>query len=42
MKTCEFLLEQFYDVMKYIIEDQPSQRVKLISYEKTTLLYKLL
>jgi hypothetical protein len=22
MKTCEFLLEQFYDVMKYIIEDQ--------------------
>ena len=21
MKTCEFLLEQFYDVMKYIIED---------------------
>ena len=42
MKTCEFLLEQFYDVMKYIIEDQPQQRVKLISYEKTTLLYKLL
>ena len=42
MKTCEFLLEQFYDVMKYIIEDQPHQRIKLVVNEKTALLYRLL
>ena len=42
MKTCDYVLEQLYEVVKYLVEDQPQQRVRLNSKEKLQLLTRLI
>ena len=41
IKTCDYILEQLYEVVKYLVEDQIDQRVKLNSKEKLNLLIRL-
>lgn len=41
MKTCDYISEQLYEVVKYLVEDQPEQRVRLNAKEKLTLLNRL-
>ena len=34
MKTCDYILEQLYQVVKYLVQDQPEQLVKINYKEK--------
>lgn len=42
MKTCDYILEQLYEVVKYLVEDQTEQRVRLNSKEKLQLVLRLI
>lgn len=41
-KTCDYILEQLYEIIKYLVEDQPEQRVRLNAKEKLQLLNRLI
>jgi len=41
-KTCEYILEQLYEVTKLLIIDSPEEKIKLAANEKINWLYKLL
>ena len=41
IKTCDFVLNHLFDVVKYLVEDQPGQRAKLNTKEKLQLLNRL-
>jgi len=41
-KTCEYILEQLYEVTKLLIIDRPDDKIKLVANEKINWLYKLL
>jgi len=42
MKTCDYVLEQLYEVVKYLVEDQSEQRVCLNAKEKLGMLNRLI
>jgi len=41
-KTCEYILEQLYEITKLLVIDQPNEKIKLVANEKINWLYKLL
>jgi hypothetical protein len=41
-KTCEYILEQLYEVTKLLVIDSPEDKIKLVANEKINWLYKLL
>ena len=42
MKTCDYIMEQAYFIIKYLVEDQPEQRIRLNAKEKLQLFNRLI
>ena len=41
-KTCDYILEQLYEITKLLVIDSPEDKIKLVVNEKINWLYKLL
>ena len=41
-KTCDYILQQLYEVIKYLVEDQPGQIIRLNAKEKLSMLNRLI
>jgi hypothetical protein len=41
-KTCDYILEQLYEITKLLVIDHPDEKIKLVANEKINWLYKLL
>ena len=42
MKACDYILEELYEIIKYLVEDQPNQMIRLNAKEKLQLLNRLI